>query len=106
MAVHRDTYGNLDKVDFENHLKARTRKEGYINIIMYTPDTGIQISSVTSTDKLNICNIDAITDLNRYNSGTIATLEENLWLLDGRFIVYQGTPIDGYVSESVSDENG
>lgn len=106
MAVHRDTYGNLDKADFENHLKARTRKEGYIDIIMYTPDTNIQISSVTSNDKLNICNIDAITDLDKYNSGTVATLEENLWLLDGRFIVYQGTPIDGYVSESVSDENG
>ena len=106
MAVHRDTYGNLDKVDFENHLKARTRKEGYIDIIMYTPNTNIQISSVTSTDKLNICNIGAITDLDKYNSGTVATLEENLWLLDGRFIVYQGTPIDGYVSESVSDENG
>ena len=106
MAVHRDTYGNLDRVDFENHLKARTRKEGYVDIIMYTPDTNIQISSITSTDKLSICNIDAVTDLDKYNSGTVATLEENLWLLDGRFIVYQGTPIDGYVSESVSDENG
>lgn len=106
MAVHRDEFGNLDRVDFENHLKARTRKEGYVDIIMYTPDTNIQISSVTSTDKLNICNIDAITNLDKYNSGTVATLEENLWLLDGRFIVYQGTPIDGYVSESVSDENG
>lgn len=106
MAVHRDEFGNLDRVDFENHLKARTRKEGYVDIIMYTPDTNIQISSVTSTDKLNICNIDAVTNLDKYNSGTIATLEENLWLLDGRFIVYQGTPIDGYVSESVSDENG
>jgi hypothetical protein len=106
MAVHRDEFGNLDKVDFENHLKARTRKEGYIDIIMYTPDTNIQISSVTSNDKLSICNLDAITDLDKYNSGTVATLEENLWLLDGRFIVYQGTPIDGYVSESVSNENG
>ena len=106
MAVHRDEFGNLDRVDFENHLKARTRKEGYIDIIMYTPDTNIQVSSVTSTDKLSICNIDAVTDLDKYNSGTVATLEENLWLLDGRFIVYQGTPIDGYVSESVSNENG
>ena len=106
MAVHRDEFGNLDRVDFENHLKARTRKEGYIDIIMYTPDTNIQISSVTSNDKLSICNIDAITDLDKYNSGIVATLEENLWLLDGRFIVYQGTPIDGYISESVSNENG
>ena len=106
MAVHRDEFGNLDRADFENHLKARTRKEGYVDIIMYTPDTNIQISSVTSTNKLSICNIDAITDLDKYNSGTVATLEENLWLLDGRFIVYQGTPIDGYISESVSNENG
>lgn len=106
MAVHRDEFGNLDRADFENHLKARTRKEGYVDIIMYTPDTNIQISSVTSNDKLSICNIDAITDLDKYNSGTVATLEENLWLLDGRFIVYQGAPIDGYVSESVSNENG
>lgn len=106
MAVHRDTYGNLDRQDFENHLKARTRKEGYIDIIMYTPDPNVQISNVTSTDKLNICNINAVTDLDKYNSGTIATLEENLWLLDGRFIVYQGTPIDGYVSESVSNDHG
>jgi hypothetical protein len=106
MAVHRDEFGNLDRVDFENHLKARTRKEGYVDIIMYTPDTNIQISSVTSNDKLSICNLDAIIDLDKYNSGTVATLEENLWLLDGRFIVYQGTPIDGYVSESVSNENG
>ena len=106
MAVHRDKYGNLDRVDFENHLKARTRKEGYIDIIMYTPDTNIQVSSVTSTDKLSICDINAVTDLDKYNSGTVATLEENLWLLDGRFIVYQGTPINGYISESVSDENG
>lgn len=106
MAVHRDEFGNLDMQDFENHLKSRTRKEGYMDIIMYTPDTNIQISSVTSTDKLSICNIDAVTDLDKYNSGTVATLEENLWLLDGRFIVYQGTPIDGYISESVSNENG
>lgn len=106
MAVHRDEFGNLDMQDFENHLKSRTRKEGYMDIIMYTPDTNVQIKNVTSTDKLSICNIDAVTDLDKYNSGTVATLEENLWLLDGRFIVYQGTPIDGYVSESVSDENG
>ena len=74
MAVHRDEFGNLDRADFENHLKARTRKEGYVDIIMYTPDTNIQISSVTSNDKLSICNIDAITDLETYNSGTVAKL--------------------------------
>ena len=106
MAVHRDEYGNLDLVDFENHLKARTRKEGYIDLIMYTPDTSVQIGNITSADKLDICDINAVTDLDKYNSTTIATLEENLWLLDGRFVVYQGTPIAGYMSSSVSDENG
>lgn len=106
MAVHRDEYGNLDMVDFENHLKARTRKEGYIDLIMYTPDTSVQIGNITSTDKLDICDISAVTDLDKYNSTTIATLEENLWLLDGRFVVYQGTPVAGYMSASVSDEEG
>ena len=106
MAVHRDEFGNLDMQDFENHLKSRTRKEGYMDIIMYTPDTNVQIGNVTSTDKLDICDINAITDLNKYNSTTIATLEENLWLLDGRFVVYQGTPMAGYMSSSVSDANG
>lgn len=106
MAVYRDALGNIDRQEFENHLKAQTRKEGYIEIIMYTPDLSIQVANVTSSDKLSLSNINSITDINKFTSNTIATLEENLWLLNGRFIVYQGGTIDGYISNSVSDENG
>lgn len=106
MAVHRDIYGNIDMQDFENHLKAHTRKEGYMEIIMYTPDLGVQIRDITSDDKLDMCNIDSLSNIDRYTSSTIATLEENLWLLNGRFIVYQGGTVDGYISSSVSDDEG
>ena len=91
MAVLRDNItGNIDKQEFEKHLRAETRKEGYIEIIMYTPDQNIQIPTVTSTDKLSMCDMTALTDFDKYSSSTIATLEENLWLLNGRFIVWQG----------------
>lgn len=106
MAVYRDATGAIDMQEFENHLKARTRKEGYVEIIMYTPDTTIQIANISSTDKLDISNISTITNIDKYTSNTIATLEENLWLLNGRFIIYQGGTIDGYMSNSVSDNNG
>ena len=106
MAVYRDALGNIDRQEFENHLKSILRKESYMEIIMYTPDTSIQLTSITSNDKLSFCNISALSDINHYTSNTIATLEENLWLLNGRFIIYQGGTVDGYISESVSDENG
>ena len=106
MAVYRDIYGNLDMQEFENHLKAEVRKEGYIEIIMYTPDTSIQIATITSNDVSDVSNIATIGDIEKYSSTTVATLEENLWLLNGRFINYQGQQINGYMSNSVSDENG
>ena len=106
MAIYRDVSGNIDKQEFENHLKTITRKEGYIEILLYTPDTSAKITDVTSDDKLDICDLSTLIDIDKYSSSTIATLEENLWLLDGRFTIYQGGTIDGYISESVSDENG
>lgn len=106
MAVYRDALGNISKQEFENHLKATVRKENYMEILMYTPDPNIQIASVLSNDKSSVCNINSIIDINKYTSSTIATLEENLWLLNGRFINYQGNPVDGYISNSISDENG
>ena len=91
----------------EEHLKARLRQEGYMEIMMYIPDTNIQISSVSSSDKLSYCNIDAIKDIKQYTSQTIATLEENLWLLNGLFPnILEGTYTPGYISNSMSDENG
>ena len=106
MAVYRDALGNINRQEFENHLKARTRKEGYMEVLMYTPDLSIQVSDITSTDKLAICDISTISNIDKYTSSTIATLEENLWLLNGRFITYQGGTVDGYISDSISDENG
>lgn len=107
MAIYRDPItGKIDRTEFENHLKATTRKEGCIEVIMYTPDPTIQIADVTSTDKLSMSDITAITNIDKYNSNTIATLEENLWLLNGRYIIYQGGTVDGYISNSVSDDNG
>ena len=106
MAVYRDLSGNIDKQEFENHLKATTRKEGYIEIVMFTPDENVRVASVSSDDKLSICNMNSIIDINYYTSSTVATLEENAWLLNGRFINYQGTPVDGYISNSMSDTNG
>ena len=106
MAILRDTLGNINRQEFENHLKARTRKEGYMEILMYTPDLSIQVSDISSTDKLNVCDISTISNIDKYTNSTIATLEENLWLLNGRFITYQGGLVDGYISNSVSDENG
>lgn len=106
MAVLRDVSGNINKEEFENHLKARVRKEGYMEILMYTPDPDIKISAVSSDDKLEMCNLSTVTNIDRYTSSTIATLEENLWLLNGRFIIYQGNNVDGYISNSISDENG
>ena len=102
MAVYRDMSGNIDRQEFEKHLKAIVRKEGYLEIIMYTPDTSIPISSITSSDVLSICDITDLTNIDKYSSSTVATLEENLWLLDGRFIVYQGQSINGYISDIIS----
>ena len=106
MAVYRNALGDIDRLEFENHLKAQTRKEGYMEIIMYTPDTSIQVANITSDDKLNICDMTTLTNIDKYTSNTIATLEENLWLLDGKFIIYQGGNVNGYISNSISDDDG
>lgn len=106
MAVYRNALGDIDRLEFENHLKAQTRKEGYMEIIMYTPDTSIQVANVTSDDKLNICDMTTLTNIDKYTSNTIATLEENLWLLNGKFIIYQGGNVNGYISNSISDDDG
>lgn len=106
MAVRRDINGVIDVQEFENHLKAQLRQEGYMEIIMYVPDSNISIASINSSDKLDICNIDTVKDIKKYTNVTVATLEENLWLLNGRFPNYQGNRIDGYISNSVSNENG
>lgn len=106
MAIKRNSDGTINITEFENHLKASLRQEGYIEIIMYTPDPSIRLKSITSDDKLSICNIDTLGDLKKYTNITVATLEENLWILNSRFPVYQNGLVDGYISNSMSDENG
>ena len=63
MAVYRDALGNIDRQEFENHLKARTRKDGYMEIIMYTPDTSIQTADISSEDKLSLCDMSTMSDI-------------------------------------------
>ena len=106
MAVYRDAQGNINRQEFEKHLKAVTRKEGYIEILMYTPDTNVQISNITSNDVLAFCDVSGLSNIDKFTSNTTATLEENLWLLNGRFIVYQGGILNGYISNSISNNNG
>lgn len=106
MAVYRDELGHIDRQDFENHLKAQVRNESYMQIVMYTPNSSVQVAEVYSNDKSDICNINTITDITKFTSTTVASLEENLWLLNGRFINYQGGLVDGYISNSISDDNG
>ena len=91
----------------QTYLNVPTRQEGYLEVIMYVPDPSIKINSVSSDDILQYSNIDAIKNIKQYSSTTIATLEKNLWLLIGRFAnVPDGTMVPGYISNSMSDENG
>lgn len=107
MAIYRDPItGIIDRTEFENHLKAETRKEGYMQVIMFTPDPEAQVASINTTDVLSMCDLTALTDIEKYSSDTIATLEENLWLLNGRYNIWQGNNVNGYISSSISDENG
>lgn len=106
MAIKRNTDGTINMNEFENHLKASSRQEGYLEIIMFTPDPNIRLNSITSNDKLDICNIDSVGDIKKYTNITVATLEENLWLLNSRFPVYQNGKVDGYISNSMSNSDG
>ena len=91
----------------QKYLNSPIRQEAYLEVIMYVPDPTIHISSVSSNDLLEYANIEAIKDIKQYSSTTIATLEKNLWLLNGRFPnIPDGTTTPGYISNSMSDDNG
>lgn len=91
----------------QKYLNVPIRAEGYLDIMMYVPDNSVNISNVTSEDILSYSNINSLKDIKRYTNTTIATLEENLWLLNGGFInPTPGRTYDGYVSNSISDEEG
>jgi hypothetical protein len=56
---------------------------------------------------LSYSNLNSIADIRHYTFSTLATLEENLWILNGSFInPTPGRTYDGYISNSVSDSNG
>ena len=69
----------------QKYLNVRTRNEGYIDLLMFVQDTNIRITNVSSNDMLSYCDISSIIDLDRYTSDTMATLEENLWILNGAY---------------------
>ena len=91
----------------QKYLNIPTRAEGYIDIIMYAQDAQVDIANITSNDISTYSNIDALKDIKNYTNTTIATLEENMWLLNGRFPnATPGVRYNGYMSNSISDEEG
>lgn len=91
----------------QKYLNVQTRAEGYMDIMMYVPDNSVSIANISSNDILQYSNIDSLKSIKNYTSTTIATLEENLWLLNGGFInPTSGRLYNGYISNTISDEDG
>ena len=91
----------------QKYLNVTTRGMAYMDIMMYVPDTSINISKISCDDVLQYSNLNSISDIKNYTSTTIATLEENLWLLNGGFInPTPGRTYNGYISNSISNEVG
>ena len=91
----------------QKYLNVTTRAEGYMDIMMYTQDAKVEIANITSDDVCTYSNIEKLKNIKDYTNTTFATLEENMWLLNGRFMnPTPGVRYNGYVSNSISDENG
>ena len=91
----------------QKYLNVTTRAEGYIDIMMYTQDAKVEIANITSNDICTYSNIEKLKNIKDYTNTTFATLEENMWLLNGRFVnPTPGVKYNGYVSNSISNENG
>lgn len=91
----------------QKYLNVTTRAEGYMDIMMYTQDAKIEIANITSNDVCTYSNIEKLKNIKDYTNTTFATLEENMWLLNGRFVnPTPGVRYNGYVSNTISDENG
>lgn len=89
----------------QKYLNVKTRAEGYMDLIMYIPDNSVAISNINATDELEYSNINSITNIKNYTTTTIATLEENLWILNGSFITpTSGRIYNGYISNSISND--
>lgn len=91
----------------QKYLNIPIRAEGYMDIIMYAQDAKIDIANVSANSVNSYSNIETLKDIKSYTSTTIATLEENMWLLNGRFPnPTPGVRYNGYISDEVSDEEG
>ena len=91
----------------QKYLNIPIRAEGYINIIMYAQDAKVNIANISSNSVNTYSNIETLKDIKSYTNTTIATLEENMWLLNGRFPnPTPGVRYNGYISNEVSDEQG
>lgn len=91
----------------QKHLNVTVRSEGYLDIMMYTQDAQVEIANITSDDVCTYSNIEKLKNIKDYTNTTFATLEENMWLLNGRYVnPTPGVKYNGYVSNSISDENG
>lgn len=91
----------------QKYLNVTTRAEGYMDIIMYAQDAKVSIANVTSNDICQYSDIDKLKNIKDYTNTTFATLEENMWLLNGRFPnPTPGVRYNGYVSNSISNEDG
>lgn len=91
----------------QKYLNTITRGEGYMEIMMYIPDPNVRIGNISSNDILQYSNIDSLKDVKMYTNTTIATLEENLWLLNGGYVNPTiGRKYNGYISNSMSNEDG
>ena len=91
----------------QKYLNIPIRAEGYIDIIMYAQDAKVNIANISSNSVNTYSNIETLKDIKSYTNTTIATLEENMWLLNGRFPnPTPGVRYNGYISNEVSDEEG
>lgn len=91
----------------QKYLNVTTRAEGYMDIMMYTQDAKIDITNITSNDICTYSNIEKLKNIKDYTNITFATLEENMWLLNGRFVnPTPGVRYNGYVSNSISNAEG
>jgi hypothetical protein len=91
----------------QDMLNTTYRNEGYLDILMFVQDKNVRITNVTSNSTLSFSNLSTITNLDKYNSAAMATLERNLWILDGTFFNPNKAQIyDGYISSEMSDDNG
>lgn len=91
----------------QKYLNIPIRAEGYIDIIMYAQDAKVSIANISSNSVNTYSNIETLKDIKSYTNTTIATLEENMWLLNGRFPnPTPGVRYNGYISNEVSDEQG